>query len=152
MSCLTVVSLPGVAAGQADSQVARIFEIRVKPGMIAQFEQARRERNAHWASAGFTYPLQISVGENFVYRVVGLFPDEETLQARSEAAAQARATEDDSIQERFNEAIVSRTVSTFRTVTEAAHAPATPRLQADEIGFIHYIIPVPAGRCGRPSP
>ena len=107
--------------------------------MVAQFEQARQERNAHWASSGFAYPNAVSVGENLVYRIANLYADEEALQARQQAVTRTRSSEDDSIQARFNEAIVSRTVSSYRTVPDAGHAPANPRVEGGDVGFIHYV-------------
>ncbi len=139
VSCLAVVTIPAAAVGQPDGQIARINEVRVKPGMVAQFEQARQERNAHWASSRFAYPLVVSVGENLVYRIVGLYADEEALQARRQAVGRTRSSEDDSIRARLNEAVVSRTVSSYRTVPDAGHAPANPRVQGDDVGFIHYV-------------
>lgn len=88
---------------------------------------------------GFSYPVNVSVGEDLVYRIVGLYADEAAVQARRQARRRVQPSEDESILARLNEAVVSRTVTSYRTVPDAGHAPDDPRVEGDDIGFIHYV-------------
>ncbi|MCZ6879287.1 MAG: hypothetical protein O7G29_14235 [Acidobacteria bacterium] len=136
--CLGLSLSAVIAQTPADGQLVRVLQIHVKPGMAAQYEEARKDVIAHLASNRFSYPFSVSRDESLVYRNITQIDNGADLDKRSAEFARIMASLDSSISRRLDEAIDHLTHWTFRTRPDLAYAPENPRLSPEDVGLHHY--------------
>ncbi len=127
------VGSAAMAQGTQESQLVLITEVFPKPGMAADYEEARKQNLAKWAENDHGFPAQVSVNEEGVYRQVSVVGSWENI-------AQARAERAELRQGMGGGANIGHIrTSILRTRPELSYAPENPRVTFDDAGFIRYI-------------
>ena len=123
-----------VAQGGQEGQLVRITEIHVKPGMRVEFEAGRERVIARWAEHGFSFPGQMSVNEQGVYRLVAITGGWEDFERRRQEVQAMPGNSPAAFG-----AVDHIRQSVLVTRPELAYATDNPRLPGDEAGFLRYV-------------
>ena len=123
-----------IAQGGQESQLIAITELHVKPGMNAEFEAGRKRVIARWEEHGRSFPAQMSVNEQGVYRQVSFRGGWEDFD-RSRQEVQAMPGNNP----RARGVVDHIRQSILRTRPELSYAPDDPRVPGAEAGFIRYV-------------
>ncbi len=128
-------SIPlATAQGAQESQLIRILELHVKPGMTAEFEAGRKRVVARWAETDVSFPAQMSVNEQGVYRQVSVVGGWEDFERRRQEfqAMSGNNPVAQGVVDHIRQSIL-------RTRPELGYAPDNPRVSFGEVGFIRYV-------------
>jgi len=117
-------------------QLVRILTVKVDPSKISEYEAAVEDLFAELAKKRFSFPISVAVGEDLVY---GYLTPLENFAAMDKLREELSGVieQNPQIMERLSEASESRTYWTIQERPDLSYVPENPRLQPDEIRFIH---------------
>jgi len=125
---------PATAQGTQESQLLAITEIFVKPGMRPEFEAARKQVVQRWEDNDFSFPGQMSVNEEGVYREVSFRGNWDGFARRQQ--------ENQALPGEFpggGGAVDHIRGSILRTRPDLSYFPDNVRVPGNEAGFIGYV-------------
>lgn len=127
----------GVSTQEAEAQFQIVEDIHIAPGTAEEFEAASTGRTARMTAGNVTFSRLASVTNDGVYRFLTLLGEE--FSSVGEWREQIAAMPASSTPGNVAGIIEHIDRSIWQSQPELSHAPESPRLENDEIGFIHII-------------
>ncbi len=127
----------GLTAQEApQGQLVRILTVKVDPSKVSEYEAAVEDLFAKLAKKKFSFPISAAVGEDLVYGFLSPIENFAALDKLQEDLSQVIG-KNPQIMERLSKASESRTYWVIRERPDLSYVPENPRLQPDEIRFMH---------------
>ena len=120
----------GVSTQQAEAQFRVLEEIYIAPGTAEEFEAASKARTARMVAGNVAFGRLVSVTNDGVYRFVTQL--EEDFSSVGEWREQIAAMPASSTPDHIDRSI-------WQSQPDISYVPESPRLENDEIGFVHII-------------
>ena len=127
----------GVTTQQAEAQFRIVEEISIAPGTVEEFEAASKDRTARMVAGDVTFGRLVSVTNDNVYRFVTLLGED--FSSVGEWREQIAAMPAGSTPDRAAGIIDHIDRAIWQSQPDISHEPESPRLENDEIGFVHVI-------------
>ena len=127
----------GATAQEApQGQLVRILTVKVDPSKVTEYEEAVKDLFAGMAKEKFSFPISGAVGADLVHGFLSPIENFAALDKLEEELSQVIG-KNPQIMERLSKASESRTYWVIRERPDLSYVPENPRLQPDEIRFMH---------------
>ena len=127
----------GLSTQQAEAQFRIVEEIYIAPGTAEEFEAASKGRTARMVAGNVTFSRLVSVTNDGVYRFLTLLGEDFSSvgEWREQIAAMPVSSTPGSVAGIIDH--IDRSI--WQSEPDISHEPESPRLETDEIGFVHII-------------
>jgi len=127
----------GVSTQQAEAQFRVLEEIYIAPGTAEEFEAASKARTARMVAGNVAFGRLVSVTNDGVYRFVTQLEEDFSSvgEWREQIAAMPVSSTPGSVAGIIDH--IDRAI--WQRQPDISHVPESPRLENDEIGFVHVI-------------
>jgi len=120
----------------SQGSLVRILTVKVDPSQVSEYEAAVKDLFAAMAKGKFSFPISGAVGTDLDYTFVTPIENFAALDKMRRDVSQVFEA-NPQIVERLSKTTESRTYFVIQGRPDLSYAPDNPRLQPDEIGFMH---------------